>query len=223
MPQPLSRVIPTDKPLHMFIDNTPNVSMKARPNLALLVADVVASWTSVESFMLRVFIELMGGHAETAATVFLALEAQTAKAAAINAVAEEQLSDDHRKLLRAILAVMRTHQKTRDKIVHWTWGYAEQLPDALLLVNPKDLLIDVKTLAERDPRNFRFPDYNKVYVYTSKDFNDAIQANYRLAQYASRFRFILIDHPGNKDGSIYAELCKAPEIQERLNRQASTD
>ena len=92
MPQPL-----TSLPVNALV-NIANVGiypMRLRPKLGVLVADCISTWSNVESFMLRLFVELMGGSHETAATVFLALEIQSAKSAAINAVAARKLRGNH--------------------------------------------------------------------------------------------------------------------------------
>ena len=178
--------------------------MKQRPELALLVAEVISTWSNVEVFMMRLFVDLMGGPEELAATVFLALEIQSAKSAAINAAAEEKLSVENKALLSAILAVVKSHQKTRDKLAHWVWGYSDQIPDGLLLTNPKDTMRP-------------FP-ADLIYVWKETDFKAAISANERLAGYGSMFRLML-----SQDPRLYDALCAAPEIRERLDRQASRD
>jgi hypothetical protein len=205
MPQPLSRVL-TQASIRINGD----YPLYRHPELAVLAAQVIASWSTVEAFMMRAFIDLMGGEAEKAATAFLALETQSAKSAAINAVASAYLPDDQQRLLRAILAVAKTGQKTRDKIAHWVWGDSPQITDGLLLL---------------DPRNNIGADlnYDDIYVYKEIDFRNAIQMNERIAGFGFSFRWIMMGHIANRDGALYAQLCAEPEIQEKLNRQASQD
>jgi hypothetical protein len=203
MPQPLSRVLPRPS---VRLGNVGDYPLQRHPDLAHLVAEVIVSWGNVESFMLRLFIDLMGGPKDRAAAVFLALEIQSAKNVAINAVAS-RLPQDQQSLLRAILALIRTNQKSRDKIAHWTWGDSPQIPDALLLANPKDQ-IDTGL------------NYDEIFIYKAKDFTDIIRSNERLAGFGLQFRFILMDHPANRGGELFAELCAEPEIQERLSHQA---
>ncbi len=202
MPQPLSNVT---KHTSILIGNTGMQSpFQQRPALALLVAEVINTWCTVESFMMRLFVDLMGGHKELAAKVFLAMEIQSAKAVAITTAADSKLPDHHKALLRAILALVKTHQKSRDKIVHWTWGYSPDIPDALLLIDPKDLVGPFKM--------------DRIYVYRERDFVDCIRANVRLAEYVECFRIMLSGTPGQ-----YEQLSSEPEIRERLDRQASKD
>jgi hypothetical protein len=59
-------------------------------------------------------------------------------------------------------------------LVHWTWGHSLNLPDALLLANPKSLLEG--TL-----------DKNEVFVYREQDFQTIIEANDRLSPFWDEF------------------------------------
>jgi hypothetical protein len=191
------------------IGNVGDYPLRRHPELAALAAEAIASWTNVESFMLRLFVQLMGGPAETAATVFLALEIQSAKMAAINAVAPS-LPEGQRHLLRALMAIAATNQRSRDRLAHWIWGDCIELPQALLLLNPK-----VAVLAETGD-----VDLDDVYVYVERDFREIIKANERLAGFGLQFMFILADHPVNQDGQLLRQLCAEPEIRERLRYPA---
>jgi hypothetical protein len=191
------------------IGNVGDYPLRRHPELTALVAESIASWTNVESFMLRLFVQLMGGPAETAATVFLALETQSAKQAAINAVVPA-LPQGQRQLLRALMAIAVTNQKSRDKLAHWIWGDCIELPKALLLLNTK-----VAVLAELGD-----VEHEDVFVYVERDYREIIAANERHAGFGLQFRFILADHPANRDGRLLRRLCAEPEIRERLRYPA---
>jgi hypothetical protein len=179
------------------------------PALGLLAVEAIASWSRVEGFMLNLFIELFGGDGALAATVFLALEADGPKGAAIRAAAEK-LDGDKRNLLSAILAIAKTNKKARDKLCHWLWGESPNLPDALLLVDPRSTIgMDL--------------DRSKVYVYREQDFLAIINANDRLAAYGGEFMFLIADPETTKDSPVFVQLSEVPEIRERLdhlNRKA---
>ncbi|MGU7775529.1 hypothetical protein ACV229_35860 [Burkholderia sp. MR1-5-21] len=136
MPQPLSRVAPE---AGIAIGNAGDRPLARHPDLAVLAIEAIASWSNVESFMLGLFVELFGGHNSLATEVFLSLDGQAAKSAAINAAAASVLKDRDAELrvLRAILAIAKTNEKDRNKLAHWTWGDSPHLPDAVLLVDPR--------------------------------------------------------------------------------------
>lgn len=181
--------------------------MSRHPNLAVLAMEAIGSWSNVESFLLGLYVELMGGPNDLASTAYLSLETQSAKTQAIQAVARKALSQENLRLLNAILAVAKTHQKSRDKMAHHVWGESPNLPDALLLADPKTLV----------GREWNSED---IYIYRERDFLNIIAANDRLCGFGLRFRFILMNHVANRDGRLYDQLCAEPEIQERLSRQA---
>ena len=88
-------------------------------------------------------------------------------------------------------------------LAHWVWGTSADIPDALLL---------------SDPRNLEFS-RDQIYVYRSKDF-EAMRVKFeRIAGWGLRFQFIIQGHPANKGGRLYDKLCREPEISEILNRQ----
>lgn len=125
MPQPLSRVTPEAG--IVVIGNAGDRVLARHPDLAVLAIEAIASWSNVESFMLGLFVELFGGHNSLATEVFLSLDGQAAKSAAINVAAASVLKDRDAELrvLRAILAIAKTNEKDRNKLAHWTWGTAQ--------------------------------------------------------------------------------------------------
>lgn len=201
MPQPLSRIA---HHANVEIGNVGDDPLSHRPQIALLAMKSIAAWSNVESFMLRTFVELAGGQKADAAAVFLAMETSTAKSAAISALAERKLSAPNLALLRAIIKVVKSAQKERDKIAHWIWGTSAQLLDALLLADPRNL--DLKR--------------EEIYVYREADFVAMISRFERIAGWGLSFRFIMRGHVANRDGQLYDELCQEPEISEILRRPA---
>lgn len=170
----------------------------------------IASWSNVENFLLGLYLELLGGAGERAAIAYLAIETQSAKTQAIRAVAQATLEAKHFNLLVAVLAVAKTAQKSRDKLAHHIWGYSPELPDALLLIDPKSLARRAK------PRDMS----EDVMVYREHDFSEVIKLNNRICEWGLTLNFIISDHVANRDGRLYDELCAEPEVRERLDRQA---
>jgi hypothetical protein len=80
MPQPLSRV---KRDAGVIMCNAGDRPLNHNPALGILAMEAIISWSNVESFMLDVYLQLMGGPTELAAIGFLALEQQSAKIAVI--------------------------------------------------------------------------------------------------------------------------------------------
>ena len=204
MPQPLSRVNPSAQ---TSLANVGDHPLRRHPKLAVLLAEAIASWASVEAYMLSLFVDLMGGHASRATTVFRAFENRSARMTAIRAVADSVLPEEQKKVLRAILAIAKSYQNDRDRIAHEVWADSPALKNALLLVSPKGLIS--KAL-----------DKKQILVYRQIDFTNITKNNERLASYAGVFGRIITGHAVNKDGRLFHRLCAAPEIADKLRHQA---
>jgi hypothetical protein len=202
MPQPLSKVKP-DAGFTVGILGARALSR--RPQLAVLAAEAIGSWSEVESFMLRLFVRLLGGDAAIAGRIYLALEIQSAKniaiVEAVNAVPDVKLQN----VIRAAIAIAKTRQKARDKLAHHTWGFSDDLPEGLLLIGPKAFVVEGSGIDE-------------IFVYREKDFLDIIEANERLSRYFQQLIWIIGSHPVSADGQLFAQLSSQPEIAERLRR-----
>jgi hypothetical protein len=202
MPQPLSRVMPGAS---VIMCNAGDRPLKHNPELGLLAMEAIISWSNVERFMLNMYLELMGGSQDLAAVSFLAQETQSAKKAAINAVAKHVLDEKCFELLQAILEASKPGKSGRDKLAHWTWGYSPNIPDGFLLADPRNTHTDL--------------DKNLIYVYKKQDFLNIIKLNDELCGFGLRFRWMLTGHIANKEDKLYRELCAEPLLRDKLPRR----
>lgn len=201
MPQPISRYAPE---ACIYYGNAGDRPLLKRPELAALAMEAIASWSNVEAFMLRLFMELFGGKESLAAEVFLSLKGQSAKDSAIRAAAKFSLSErpEELRLLHAILAIAGTNEKHRNKLAHHTWGLSPDIPDALLMVDPRV--------------SIEYADKDAIYVWKAVDFTNIISENEELCSLGIRLKFILSGHIGNKDGEMTEELLNHEKIRERI-------
>jgi hypothetical protein len=79
MPNPISAV---NANANIILGNAGDRLLARHPDLAVKALEAIASWANVEGFMLKLFIKLLGGNDSIAASIFLALEGQSAKTAA---------------------------------------------------------------------------------------------------------------------------------------------
>ncbi len=205
MPQPLSRVNPK---AGIIIGNAGDRPLSRHPDLAVLALEAIASWSNVEAFLLRLFIQLLGGNESLAASVYLSIEAQSAKTSAIKAASTKVLEtrSQEANVLDAILRLAKTNEKDRNKLAHWTWGESPAIPDAVLLIDPRATLNELNL--------------SEIYVYRAHDFQSIIQSNDRLCGFGLSLNFVLSGHVANRDGMLLNQLAAEPEIAERLTHQA---
>ena len=205
MPQPISRVAPDAS---IFLNNIGMFRLRELPELASLAMECIATWATVESWMLNLYLDMAGGNRTSAAAMFLTLEANSARRAAL-APLVETLQPLHQQLYAAIAGVMKSREKARNKLAHWVWGYTPDVPDAVLLADPKALALQSGGL-----------DRDQIYVYRKDDFLAIIADNEELADWGMDFKRIINGHVSNHANQLYDALCKAPAIAERLHRQA---
>ena len=132
MPQPLSRVKPgaTVRQRPSILDHLP-------PKYAQSVAAIFSHWSLVEYRLSVLLVRILGADAEPALAMFATLEAQHLQFRAIEAAARAALEEKEYDVFRATMSVARSVQTPRNQLAHWVWAHSPELPDALLLAEPK--------------------------------------------------------------------------------------
>ena len=102
--------------------------------------NVIAEWSILENFMSGLFVTMLGANPGPAIAIYSALTSAAAQRDALRAVASNVMSPDELDVFDAILSLFTSAAKDRNKIAHWIWGYSTDLPDAVLLGDPKAML-----------------------------------------------------------------------------------
>ena len=186
--------------------------MQTNEHLARLAMECIATWSTVESWMLNFYINLAGGNKSDSAAMFLALDSSSAKSNALTPFIQK-LDVRYQRLYAAVLKLLRSRQKSRDKLAHWVWGYSAELPDSLLLADPRVMVTVDKTV-----HSYLLILAENVFVYREADFRKIIQNNEELAGYGFKLAWIISGHIANRDDRLYVKLCQEPSIREILNR-----
>ena len=131
MPQPLNRVIRNG-------EFRPNDSvLNDNPELAKLVASIFALWASIEHSLSLLLTSVLGADAEPAIAIFATLRGERPQLDALEAAAKAALSPNEFDVFRAAISMTDSVRRARNHLAHWIWGTCKQLPDALLLAEPK--------------------------------------------------------------------------------------
>jgi hypothetical protein len=148
-----------------------------------------------------------------------ALTGAGGKRAAMDAAAKAALSAEDYPFYEALMKAIRSSRNRRNDFVHHLWGYSPDIPDALLLLDPKEALAS-QFATERyisDHVSGKTPTIesmrNNPMVYTSKDLEaaekEAVDANSLIWNFSQcLFRA--------KDGECFlsrSELLQIPAIQ----------
>jgi hypothetical protein len=178
--------------------------MHNNPHLAARAMQCIVEWAGVERTWLSIYVQLAGGSKTDAVTVFLAIESEAARNAALTALAKAKLPEEWLELMRIVSKISRQTAKERHKLAHWIWGESARIPDALLLQNPRFLGDDQE---------------ENILVYTERDFSDIMTRIQRTRHIVGELLTLLAwsrEHPALE--RHYAELCALPEIR-RMMRQ----
>lgn len=190
-PQPLSRV----KGDAEIIFGAATMVEKRIP-LAASVMSVIGAWSSNDLILARLTSTFLKADFEIVAAMMQALTGGEGRRSAIGAAAEAALDADNYKLFQAVQKANRPSRNRRNDFCHHVWAISDQLPDAVLLIDPKHMTMlsaqryatiaevyknpsrasDLEALPEVDPKN--------VFVYRVTDLGQeedaALKASIRL-------------------------------------------
>ena len=234
-PQPLS----SKRRKNMRFDFTPD-RIEERPELAILVAKSIAIWAVVENQWGRILATMLGANATYVLAMYQVLTGGNAQRDALLAVAEKALPPDLLEMFVAIGELARPLAKVRNKMAHWLWGVAHEMPDALLLYDPdatvrmhhevNEFIREIYKLdaAERSKMERPQDDLSAILVFSKRDLLEIIDEMNKFRRHMIMFT-IALQHfdnlrkiPPDLANSLVSQamqrLLDEPDIQEVLNR-----
>jgi hypothetical protein len=194
-PQPLSNVYPKAT---IFVGA---FSGRRQAELAALVAQCIATSADIGVQYGLLVTTLLQAQAKPTAAMFYALTSDVAQIAALKAAATEILGDGTRELdlFDAIMwGATDVSRRHRNKFAHWVWGYADEIPDAILFIDPEalvahDILLGGFMQAPHHGRglNINKIDVTKIVVYRERDIKEALEElwKHRIAYLTFGFFF----------------------------------
>lgn len=136
-PQPLSRVC-----LNATVTIDPDTAIKAYPDLMLLVMSVIETWARIDAHITTLLTTFLKADFLPVAAMMQALTGGEGKKAAIRAAATESLSKENLDLFNAVMKVITPSRNRRNEFAHHFWAISPQVPDALVLIDPKHIVRD---------------------------------------------------------------------------------
>ncbi|HLH12435.1 MAG TPA: hypothetical protein VKV77_11230 [Methylovirgula sp.] len=197
-----------------------------RPEVASWIAQCITCWSWVETQTSRLFSLLLGLNIEAGVELYNSFGGASLKENAIKVLARSKLAPAHYQLIDALLKVINSHQKTRDKIAHWYWGISDQIQDGLVLVDPKDILIRDARIADKQLRSEQLTadDYRitleHIYIYRVRDLQADAKTFIELAALVNKCHG-LCRLTGNRLWQLRDELSRDARLVERLNPSSS--
>lgn len=204
-----------------------------RPNLLKYVMLVIEHWSITEMRLLLILRYCLGGDPTIAAEILLAIENQGIQRTVIMTATKAVLPKEDWPIIEAAFLSMNASRTVRHRFAHHIWGVADDMPDALLLLDPKDMTIVMAQLvkqaainkkAGREPKPVDIDDIldrSKVMVWRERDFQlecDTAHRSSLITEVISQFIFLTKN--GQSVDSIRRSLLSDPLIQQRLEKQS---
>lgn len=211
--QPLSRVMPNAN-----VTFGENDTMQQRPELAVFVAECITQFANLESLLGLSLALILDANQKAVLAMYSAFDSRASQMKLLKAATESELEKLHSDIFDAIIThFVRPVMRDRDKFAHWVWGYSTDLPDALLLMEPRE-----RTPLHAEAINPTSPiawDYSKIFVIRKDDlaralgrFHTAIEIYKRFT--ATNWKF----HTTEIRAEWIDELSNEPQIREVLDR-----
>lgn len=221
MPQKLFNVVKQGPYQHMF---GPDWVLQS-PQLSALIFNAISIWSYLEAVSIPRLLSIISGASSlTALSIYEALNSDATKQAVLQAVAKTHVTDKKYDLLRAILHNIKEQAQTRHKLVHWIWGYSQDLPDHLLLISPKQFAAgkpdSIQGLAFSGPLPGKWDKYfRNIEVYVQHDIEEIITRFTRTLQSVEQFSLLWKPQfPEKAKDEIFDRLSNEPEFKAILNR-----
>ena len=112
-----------------------------QPQLAALVMEVIAEWSYVESELAGVLAGLLESNVSMTAAMLTGIQSSEASRAAVRAAVAYARPDDI-ELFDDAMRAIKPIRARRNEYAHGLWADSPDIPDALILIESGDALMD---------------------------------------------------------------------------------
>jgi hypothetical protein len=210
--QPLSQV-KSSASLHFY----PPDIMTARPILAPLVAECIAEWAQIECALGVILAIILETEAQTGLAMYMSLKSFNNQATVVSAAAKAKLTIADEELFSAVLMIVRSAARERHKFAHWCWALSDDLPDALLLLDPAHQApLLANWLGLHDPR--AEADRDNIFVLREADAKEMVTNMKAVKKHLSSLLGVLYEEDRGVRAERRHRLSSEPQIAEALIR-----
>lgn len=197
-----------------------------RPELSSYVGEVIEIWSYCDATYTSMLTNFLQADFRVAHAMLHALKSADAKRQVIQAAADETLNDDDLIIFNAVKACTTASRNKRNEFAHCLWGISDDLPDAILLADPKHLTTFMVNLAahsaglEKDEQQktqqMMTDERSKIYVYRENDLiREVNEAQWARAQINLLSIFLSWTEDEGR-AQARAELLREPRVQESV-------
>src|ERR1700730_11223503 len=129
----LLRVGPTHMPQQIHFSEPIQIDLTAetimqRPELAKHIALISALWNRIDAALATLLAALLGTEARVGMTMYLAIQADGAKRAALDAIVAMRMTTPEKIEFQAILQEVSKRSCERNDVIHGAWGISPRSP-----------------------------------------------------------------------------------------------
>lgn len=212
------------------------------PALAAKIVVVLAAWSHLETHMGLVFSRLLGSEEEKGIAIFNALSNLGAHTLdqVFKAVETLSIPQEQQDFLQALRILTGGVRNLRNPLAHGHWGLSPDIPNALLLRNPREslkalgsltrqyemLLAESRKNGDSAVTALEIDDADvgdvigEVFVYRENDFIEIYDRILAVFQYWKDFDVCFLTNPRNDKvyESARRRLFGSKEILDKVNR-----
>lgn len=217
--------MPQPYPKHLTPNFVVGEAIIKRHALSLAGMHAVTQYSMLEPLLSVVMTKLLGSDPRPAVAILAVIKNSSIRNEALRSVAEESLNADDLALFNAVLGVVDSADKERNRLAHWLWAIDDQLPDAVVLLDPRkyasmnsDVAVAMAKGSTSVEQATALQDKMRsmALVYRQQDFQTAINAVER-AFFAITNLTIVLDKPNDPSSANARKLLLgSPEIQRAL-------
>jgi hypothetical protein len=185
-----------------------------RPKLAAYITSISNSWNEIDARLSVFLAALLGTEATTVITIFVALKADAAKRAAVDAIASLKLNEDQQKTFEKIMITLGKRYDERNKAIHGAWNISNSYPNDLLWADIREttiLAVELMKLnaAGNEPGQHEavLRQQKKILVYNENDF---IDIHNRMVEAYSELDAFVSPFTNQAFGQAFSSVSKSP-------------
>lgn len=198
-----------------------------RPEFATLIMQVIENTSRTAARVERMLAHFLKVEVHVAMKMLQSIESKGPKSAVIHAAAEHVLSPQDFELFRATLQFARASERRRDWFAHRIWATSTQVPDGLVLIDPRHMNDYEARLAEHNrnrPKGLQFmppgaPLWGDAYVFTVADLEEDVRESFHVDQTVGRLEMLLADPAAPEADERRRELLAEPRIASKVESQ----
>lgn len=202
------------------------IALEMRPALVGLAMQVIGQSAYLEASVAAMVALFLKADFRVVVEMFNAVVSSEAQLDVVEAAGRVALeSKDDRDLFMAVMSVVRRARKRRRKYAHSLFGFATNIPDAVLIAPLESLSRDVAGVkASSDPFAWGKELTARALVFKDEDIISDIDAVGEAVTFVSRFEMTLGTLPRHDEAR--RELLAEPSIQRalaQLNRRSGPE